>query len=203
MESSRPSANAIVLSLAGAAFLLHLWAGGNYGYFVDELYYLACSHHLAWGYVDQPPLIAFVTWLTRHTLGDSLRALRLLPALASAVEITLTGLIAREIGGGRFAQMLACLAALVAPGILISDSLLTMNAFEPLFWLGCAYLFARIVNTGDQKLWSWFGVLAGVGLENKYSMLIFGAGIVMGMMLTPQRRLFPSPGHGSAALSRF
>ena len=187
------SADVIVLSLSGAVFLLHLYAAGNYGYFTDELYYLACSHHLAWGYVDQPPLIALVTWMTRELLGDSLIALRFVPALASAAEIALTGLIARQLGGGRFAQLLACLAALVAPGILISDSLLTMNAFEPLFWLGCAYLFIRIVRGGDQRLWIWIGVLAGVGLENKYSMLIFGAGIVLGMVLTPQRRFLLSP----------
>ena len=68
-----------------------------------------------------------------------------------------------------------------------------MNAFEPLFWMGCAYLFIRIVKTGDPKLWVWFGMLAGVGLENKYSMLIFGAGIVVGLLLTPQRRSLLSP----------
>ena len=140
------SSDAIILFLSGAAFLLHLYAARNYGYFTDELYYLACSHHLAWGYVDQPPLIALVTWITLQLLGESLVALRSIPAMASAAEIALTGLIARELGGGRFAQMLACLAALFAPGILISDGLLTMNAFEPLFWLGCAYLFIRIVR---------------------------------------------------------
>jgi hypothetical protein len=187
------SANALVLAFSAAAFLVHLSAGGNYGYFVDELYYLACSHHLASGYVDQPPLIALVTWFIRHTLGDSVAAIRFVPAVASAAEVALTGLIARELGGKRFAQALACLSALVAPGVLIADSLLTMNAFEPLFWLGCAYLFIRIVNTGNQAHWIWFGVLAGVGLENKYSMLIFGGGIVIGMLLTPQRRMFFSP----------
>ncbi len=199
MESARPairfgaSDNAVVLAFSAAALLLHLSARGNYGYFTDELYYLACSHHLAWGYVDQPPLIALVTWLTRHLLGDSVAAIRFVPAVASAAEVALTGLIARDLCGKRFAQSLACLSALVAPGILISDSLLTMNAFEPLFWLGCAYLFIRIVNNGHQTLWIWIGVLAGLGLENKYSMLIFGGGLVVGMVLTPQRRLFLSP----------
>lgn len=191
--TARPSADGVVLTIAAAAFLLHLSAGGNYGYFTDELYYLACSHHLAWGYVDQPPFIAVVTWLTRHLLGESVAALRLVAALAGAAEVALTGLIARELGAGRFGQMLACLSALVAPGILISDSLLTMNAFEPLFWLGCAYLFIRIVKSGDERLWLWIGVLAGLGLENKYSMLIFGGGLVLGIVLTPQRRQFLSP----------
>lgn len=183
----------LILSLSTTAFLLHLYAGRNYGYFVDELYYLACSRHLDWGYVDQPPLIAAVASITRVSLGQSLAAIRFLPAVASAVEIALAALIARELGGKRFAQLLACLSVLVAPGILASDSLLTMNAFEPLFWMGCAYLLIRVVKTGNQKLWIWIGVLSGIGLENKYSMLIFGTGIVVGLLLTPQRRLFSSP----------
>ncbi len=182
------TATALVLCITAGKFLVHLYAGRQYGYFVDELYYLACSRHLDWGYVDQPPLIAVITWLARSLLGDSLPAIRFFPALAGAAEVALTALIARELGGKRFAQGLAALAALVAPAILATDSLLSMNAFEPLFWMGCAYLLIRIVKTGNQKLWIWFGILSGVGLENKYSMLIFGAGIVLGVLLTPQRR---------------
>ncbi|MFZ0962599.1 MAG: glycosyltransferase family 39 protein [Terriglobia bacterium] len=187
------TATALVLCITAAKFLVHLYAGRHYGYFVDELYYLACSRHLAWGYVDQPPLIALITWLARVLMGGSLPALRLFPAVAGAAEVFLTALIAHELGGKRFAQGLAALAVLVAPAILATDSLLTMNAFEPLFWMGCAYLFIRIVKTGDARLWIWFGVLAGVGLENKYSMLIFGGGIVLGMLLTRERRLLMSP----------
>ena len=187
------TANTLVFGLSAATLVLHLFAGRNYGYFVDELYHLACGRHLDWGYVDQPPLIAAIAWGVRVTLGQSLFAIRFLPALAAAIEVALAALIARELGGRRFAQLLTCLSVMIAPGILMIDGLLTMNAFEPLFWLGCAYLFIRIVNGGDQKLWIWIGVLAGLGLENKYSMLIFGAGIVIGMLLTPQRRLFLSP----------
>lgn len=186
------SAGAILL-LALSKLAIHLYAGRGYGYFVDELYYLACSRHLDWGYVDQPPLIAVVAWFVRTVIGESLPALRLLPALAGAVEIVLTGLIVREFGGGVYAATLGCLAVLVAPGILSVDGFLSMNAFEPLFWMGCAWLLIRIIRTGDERLWIWFGILAGVGLENKYSMLIFGAGIVLGLLLTRQRRLFASP----------
>lgn len=190
-----PNATALklILTIAACKFLVHLYAGRYYGYFVDELYYLACSRHLDWGYVDQPPLIALITWLVRRLLGDSLPAIRFLPALAGAAEVALTALIARELGGKRFAQGLAALTTLVASGILVADSLLTMNAFEPLFWMGCTYLVIRILKTGNQKLWVWFGLLSGIGLENKYSMLIFGAGIVAGLLLTPQHRLLRSP----------
>jgi hypothetical protein len=185
-------AGAIVLAIAAAKLLVYFYTGRHYGHFVDELYYLACSRHLDWGYVDQPPLIALVTWLWRSMFGQSLAAIRLLPALAGVAEVVLTALIARELGGKRFAQALAALAALVAPGILGGDGLLTMNAFEPLFWMGCAYLLIRLIKTENEKLWIWFGVLAGFGLENKYSMLIFGAGLVLGLLLTPARRLLAS-----------
>ena len=158
------SAAVAVLCISACKFLVHLYAGRHYGYFVDELYYLACSRHLDWGYVDQPPLIAFITWTARVLLGSSLPAIRLLAALAGAAEVALTALLARELGGKLFAQSLAALAVLVAPGILAADNLLTMNAFEPLFWLGCAYLVVRMIKTGNQKLWIWFGVVAGVGL---------------------------------------
>lgn len=192
-ERRRPGVAGAVWVVAAVMLALCLYAARNYGYFVDELYYLDCSRHLAWGYVDQPPLIAAITWLVRTTLGQSLAAIRLLPALAAAAEVILTALIARELGGKRFAQTLAALAVLVAPGILSIDHFLSMNAFEPLFWLGCAYLVLRMIATGNPKLWICFGALAGVGLENKYSMLIFGAGIVVGLLLTPQRRLLASP----------
>jgi 4-amino-4-deoxy-L-arabinose transferase-like glycosyltransferase len=187
------SATAVIVCLSASTLLVHLYAGRHYGYFRDELYYLACSRHLAWGYVDQPPLIAWIVWLVRSLLGDSLPSIRFLPAVAGAAEVALTALIARELGGKRFAQCLAALAALVAPGILATDNLLSMNAFEPLFWMGCAWLLLRIVKTGNQRLWIWFGILAGFGLENKYSMLIFGAGIVFGLLLTPERRALRSP----------
>ena len=92
---------------------------------------------------------------------------------------------------------------LLAPGFLALDHFLSMNAFEPLFWMGCAYLVIRIIRTGNAKLWLWFGVLAGVGLENKHSMLIFGFGIVAGLVLTRERRWLRSPWFWAAARSRF
>jgi Dolichyl-phosphate-mannose-protein mannosyltransferase len=107
--------------------------------------------------------------------------------------VFLTGLVARELGARIFGQALAALAFLVAPGFLALDNLLSMNAFEPLFWTGCAFVMIRIVKTGNPKLWLWFGLLAGLGLENKHSMLIFGAGLVLGLLLTPERRFLRSP----------
>src|ERR1039458_84184 len=171
VPSSRPwllGTGLFVTIIAAIKLLLHLYAGRHYGYFGDELYYLACAQHLAWGYVDQPPLIALVAKFVRLTLGDSLPAIRLVPALAGTGNVLLAGLIARELGGRRFAQGLAALAVLSSPGFQALDSLFTMNSFEPLIWMGCAYLVIRIVRTGNARLWLWFGVLSGVGLENKH-----------------------------------
>lgn len=184
---------AVIGFLSLCLFALHLVVNGRYGYFVDELYYLACSRHLDWGYVDQPPLIAFITWIERNTLGDSLHALRFLPAIADGLLVFLTGLIARELGGRRYAQILACVAVIVAPLYLGLGNLLTMNAFEPLFWMGCALVAIKIFKGGSPKLWLMFGVLAGFGLENKHSMLFFGFGFMVGLLLTPERSFLRTP----------
>ncbi len=183
----------VVLALAAAKLLLHLATASRYGYFGDELYFLACGEHLDWGYVDQPPLIAFVAWLVRHTLGTSLVAMRLPSALAGAALVLLTGLLARELGGGRFAMGLSAAASALAFVYVVIHYLFTMNAFEPLFWTGCAFLVVRIAKTGNQRLWLWFGLLAGLGLQNKYSMAVYGFGLVMGVLLTPERHALQKP----------
>jgi hypothetical protein len=186
------AATAILAGLAVARLLLQFAGIRHYGFFRDELYYMACGEHLAWGYVDQPPLIAAVAWFVRHTLGSSLVAIRILPALAGAAVVFLTGVLARELGGGRFAQFLAATAILFAPAYLAFDSFLSMNAFEPLLWLLCALIAIRIVKGASPRLWLAFGAVAGVGLENKHTMLVFGLAIVGGLILSGEWRIFRS-----------
>jgi hypothetical protein len=181
-----------VAVLAAVKLLLHLYGGRHYGYFIDELYYLSCARHLAWGYVDQPPLIALIGRVVMATIGDSLSAIRLLPALAGTAEVILAGVLAKELGGGKFAQGLAALCVLVAPGIMALDHFFSMNCFEPLLWMGCAWAVIRLIKTGDARLWLWFGVIAGIGLENKHSILMFGFGLVAGLVLSPQRGVLRS-----------
>ncbi len=183
----------MLLLVAAAKLLLHLATASRYGYFGDELYFLACGEHLDWGYVDQPPLIALVAWLVRHTLGTSLLAIRLPSALAGTALVLLTGLLARELGGARFAMGLSGAASALAFVYVVTHYLFTMNAFEPLFWTGCAFLLVRIVKTGDQRLWLWFGLVAGLGLQTKYSMAVYGFGLVVGVLLTNERRAFRAP----------
>ena len=137
--------------------------------------------------------MGLVAWLVRHTLGTSLLAVRLPSALAGAGLVVLTGLLARELGGGRFAMALSGAASALALVYVAFHYLFTMNAFEPLFWTGCAFLLVRIVRTGNQRLWLWFGLVAGLGLENKYSMAVYGIGLVVGVLLTPERRALRQP----------
>ena len=180
----------MVASIAVAKLLLQLYAGRRYGFFVDELYFAACSDHLAWGYVDMPPFIAVVVKVARILFGDSLSSIRFFAAVAGAGSIVLTGWLARELGGGRFAQGFAALSVLVASACLSMCHYISMNSFEPVLWTGLALVAVRIVRTGNQKLWLWAGLIAGIGLNNKYSMAFFCAGIVTGLLLTPARRVF-------------
>ena len=191
-ESRFVSGPAIVLYIASAKFLLHLLTATRYGIFRDEMYYFACSEHMAWGYVDHPPGTVLVAWIARHLFGHSLLGLRLFPALAGAALVWLTGKLAREMGGNRFAQALAALAILPVPFYLILHHWLTNNAFEPLIWMGCIWCVLRAINTGDDRYWLWFGVLAGVGFETKYSIAFLLAGILAGVVLTPERRILKS-----------
>jgi hypothetical protein len=187
-----PSADLVLFLLAFLRLLIQFAGINHYGFFRDELYYMACGDHLAWGYIDQPPLVALVAWFAHHAFGNSLFAMRLLPALAGAAVVFLTGIVARELGGGRFAQFLSATAILFAPAYLAFDSFLSMNAFEPLFWLLCGWIAIRIVKGASPRLWLLFGVIAGLGLENKHTMLVFGFALVSGLLVSGQARLFRS-----------
>jgi hypothetical protein len=185
--------SAEVYALAIAAVALHVGFSGRYGYFRDELYYAACGQHLAWGYVDHAPLAPFLARLSRAFLGDSLPALRFLPALAAAAKVFLGGWLARELNGEKYAQFLAAFCVLLAPIYLTFDSFFSMNAFEPVFWMLCAAIVLRILNGGNPKLWILFGLIAGLGILNKHSMFFFGSGIAVGLLAMSARKHFWKP----------
>jgi len=184
---------AIAACFAVAACFVHLLWNGRYGYFRDELYYAACGQHLAWGYVDQAPLIALIARLSRALLGDSLRALRFFPALSAGAKILLTGWIVRELGGRRYAQILASTAMLLCPIYLTMDNFLSMNSFEPVFWMLCVAISLQIIRTGNQRLWIFFGLAAGIGILNKQSTLMFGFAFFLSLLFTRQRKFLRAP----------
>src|SRR5262249_50357145 len=178
----------------------------RYGYFRDPLYYPACSRHLAWGYVDHPPLIALVTWTVRHTLGISLPALLLAPALAGAARILLAGAVAGELGAGGVGAVLAAGLSAI-PGVYLGvGRRLAMAAFEAPLWTGLALILLVMIRTNDPRLWVGFGLVAGIGLENKYSIAVWAFALLAGLVVSPRRGLLMTPwlvAGGATALALF
>jgi len=197
---------AILVSLALIKLLIHFLFNGQYGYFRDELYYVACGENLGFGYIDQPPFVALVARFSLWLLGDSLFALRFFSAVAGALVVFMTGLIARELGGNRFAQVLAALGVIVSGILLALHNFLSMNPFDHLFWVLAAYILILILKNGRLKLWILLGLVFGLGLQNKYSLVFFGIGLVGGLLLTAERKHFLKPGiwiAGFIALAMF
>lgn len=189
-DRSRHHELAPLYVLVAAKLLFHLAVNlqGGYGIFRDELYYLACADHLAWGYVDQPPLSIFLLAVTKAVLGDSLFALRLVPAVAGAAVVLVTGLLARELGGGRLAVTLAALGSIVALFPLAVSGIWSMNVFDLLFVALASYFLARLINSENPRWWLAIGVTLGLGLLDKIGVLWVGLGIFAGTVLTRERR---------------
>jgi hypothetical protein len=185
---------------AAITFLIHLvsslWGSHlGYGFFRDELYFLVCGHHLAWGYVDQPPLVALQARLAEALFGLTPTGVRILSFLASGVTVALTGLLAWQFGGRCTAQVLAMTTVLAAPVFLGTSNYLSMNSFEPCFWMGALWAILRISEgTASPRAWLLFGVLGGLGIENKHSTVFFLIALLIGLLLTPQRRILWSKG---------
>lgn len=154
----------------------------GYGIFRDELYFLSCAARLDWGYVDHPPFVAVATALWTALFGDSLAALRVLPALAGAATVAVIGSTARALGGGRFAVLLAGLAAALAPVVLALTSYLSMNAFDLFFQALAVRIVTGWLAGGPDRLWLAFGLVAGLGLQNKIGVLFLGFGVVAGVI---------------------
>jgi hypothetical protein len=198
-RSPLPEFLVVPLAFAALKLLLHALAITHWGYFRDELYYIACSKHLAWGYVDQPPFSIAMLALSRALLGDSLWAIRALPALAGATTVAFTGLLVHELGGRRFAQALACLAAVLPPVWLVVDHFFSMNALDTCFWTLAAWLLLRALAGGRTRSWIVLGVVLGLGLLNKVSMLWFVGGAFLGLLLSSHRAALRTRGPWLAA----
>jgi Dolichyl-phosphate-mannose-protein mannosyltransferase len=179
-----------IIAALTAALLVALSA--RYGYHRDELYFLQCGHHLAWGYPDQPPFVPFLARLMSDISATSLIVFRLPSAVAIAASVILTGLIARELGAEPRAQALAAGALAVSYVVLGTGHLLSTTTFDLLVWAGVLLLSLRAVRTGRNRLWLAVGGLAGVGLldTDLVAFLIFG--LVVGVGVCGPRRIFRS-----------
>lgn len=171
----------------------------GYGIFRDELYFIVCGRHLAWGYVDQPPMVPLLTRVSELVFGlHSLALFRTFASLAGAAEVALTGLLAWRMGGGRWAQALAMTGVLLAPMVIGLDATISTNMLEPVFWMVVALalmelakLSARGVRGGPlvARWWMVMGVTAGLGLENKWNEVFFLVCMLAALLLTEQRRI--------------
>ncbi len=187
---AQPIAWGLLLIPAIAQLLLHLLTNGRFGIFRDEYYYLACAARPAWGYVDQPPLSIWLLSVWKAVFGDSIHSIRVLPALCGSAMIILTGATAAQLGGGRWAQLLAGLAAAIGAAGMVICSFYSMNCYDLLFWLGAYYLLISIARTGDGKWWIWLGIVLGLGLFNKIGLFVFGLALLIGLLLTKHRQHF-------------
>jgi hypothetical protein len=183
----------ILMLLALARFVMHMLANGQYGFHRDELAMLDYARHLDWGFVDFPPLGPFVMRVSYELFGSSLAGVRLFGALAQSLAMLLTGLMARELGGSRWAQIVAAAAAGIAPWSLLLGSVLVYSTLDYLWWVLIAYLVIRLLKSENPIWWLAIGSAIGLGMQTKYSMVFLIAGIVAGVILTRARRYLLSP----------
>ena len=180
----------IIVGMAAINLGIHLLTNGQYGFHRDELYFIDCSKHLDFGYADMPPLTPLLARLDIGIFGESLRGLRVLPALLSSAMVFLTGLMTRELGGRLYAQVLAALTIIVAPVYLIAGTQFQTIPVDQFFWVLTCYLLIRVINTSNQKLWLLIGVVLGLGLLAKYSVLFLAFAIFFSLIISHDRFMF-------------
>jgi hypothetical protein len=181
----------IILLFSLIKLFIHLYtnAFASYGIFRDEFYYLACASRLDMGYVDQPPLSIFILGISKFIFGDSLFAIRLLPAIAGALTVFITGLMVKKMGGGKLAITIASLAVIFVPIYLGMNTIFSMNPFDVLLWAIAFYLVILIFKEDNPKLWIWLGIILGLGLMNKIGFLWLGCGLFVGLLITDTNKL--------------
>jgi 4-amino-4-deoxy-L-arabinose transferase-like glycosyltransferase len=182
----------IVLLIALVQFALHLWTNAHDNMFRDELYYVAAGQHLAPGYVEYPPLVAMAARLGFDLFGHSVFGLRLLPAIAGAAIVLLTGGMVAMLGGGLVSQALAAVAVALDGNFIGGAGLLTMDPFDQLWWTLAAWVLIRLIKTRQPRLWLGFGLVLGIGLNTKLTIAFFLIALLVGLLLSESRRLLLS-----------
>lgn len=189
-----------LLAVAGAVAALLVATSGRYGHHRDELYFLVAGRHPDWGYPDQPPLTPMIARLMDAVAPGSLVALRLPSALAAAAVVLVTGLIARELGGGRRAQLIAAACAAVSAVVLVTGHFVSTTTYDVLFSTLLCWLLARAVRTGTDGLLVPAGLVLGLGLLNKTLIGLLAAALLVGLLAVGPRELLRSPWLGGGAL---
>ncbi len=181
-----------VFAIAGAIALVHLLTNGRYGFHRDELQVLADARHVDWGFVPYPPFTPLVERIAMSIFGLSMVGLRLFSVIAQALVIILSGLMARELGGGRLAQVTAALSVALAPLALFEGTEFQYTTFDNLWWVLIAYFVVRLLKSDDPRWWVAIGATIGIGFQTKYTMAFFTCGVVGGVILTQAQRYLAS-----------
>lgn len=194
-DSQTPTRSDLVVLILFALLVvaLHMLTNGRYGFHRDELQVLDDTRHLAFGYVAYPPVTPFIERVALALFGTSLVGLRFFSVLAQAAVLVLSGLMARELGGRRLAQIVAAVSVAIGPMVLFNGTEFQYTSFDCLWWVLAAYLVIRLLRTGDPRWWLAIGFVIGLGMMTKYTMAFFVAGIAGGTLLTPARRDLRGP----------
>ena len=192
IKAEQKTDNLILLVIALAAVALHILLNGQYGFHRDELDFLFNARHLDWGYISYPPITPFFARIGLALFGESLRGLRVLPAIAQGIVIVLAGLMARDLGGKRAAQVLAALAVFIAPVSLMGGTLIMYFAFDYLWWALGAFFFIRLLARDEPRYWLGIGAAIGLGMLTKYTMAFWVAGLAVGVLATAARKYLRS-----------
>ncbi|MFO7681207.1 MAG: glycosyltransferase family 39 protein [Chloroflexota bacterium] len=189
----RISDNMLLLLMAGGVVLCHILTNGQYGFHRDELDILINARQLDWGYVAYPPITPLIARMGLTLFSTSLVGLRLFSALAQGVVVILVGLMARDFGGGRLAQVVAALAVAISPMALTAGTLIQYLSFDYLWWVLLAFCLVRLLRTEEPRWWLGIGTAIGLGMMTKYTMVFFVAGLVVAVLITSTRRYLRSP----------
>ena len=179
----------VIFLIALLQFILHLWVNAHDNFFRDELYYMAAAQHLSPGYVEYPPFVALAAAFSRAVFGSSVLAIRLLPAVAAALIVLLTANMVAQLGGGLLAQALAAVSIAFGPVFIGSSGLLTMDPFDQLWWTLAAWVVVRMIKRQQPRTWLAFGLVVGLGLLTKLTIAFFVLALLLGLLLSEQRKL--------------
>ena len=191
--------------IAAANFLLVYLSSfvKAYGYFIDEFYYIACAFKPAFGYVDHPPLAPLILTVFQFLFGTSVLSIRILPALAESASVFFTGVLVKEIGGGRFAQCLAACTTAACPVIVVFGAFYSMNAYEPLIALILLIYIVKMIKENNPKRWILLGIIMGLGIMNKHTFAVFIVATVFSLLVTGKWRLVLNKWFAAGSLIAF
>jgi 4-amino-4-deoxy-L-arabinose transferase-like glycosyltransferase len=192
MDKEKKHDNLILLALAFCGVLIHILLNGQYGFHRDELDFIMNARQLDWGYVAYPPITPLFARIGLELFGESLRGLRVLPAIAQGIAMVLAGLMARDMGGRRNAQLMAAFAVFIAPMSLIGGTVIMYFAFDYLWWVLVAFFLVRLLATDEPRYWLGIGAGIGLGMMTKYTMAFWVVGLVVAILITPARKYLRS-----------